>query len=316
MSENKVSVTIASYNNRAIIGECIASVLGQTHREVEVVLVDNASTDGTAAFVSDNYPSVRVLHNEDNDLFCKAQNRGIRETSGDYVLVLNSDVVLDSRFVEEALKPMNARPRVGSVTGRILRKGGGVIDTTGLFLGRDRKPVDRGYGEPDDGRYMEPGYVFGAGGVAPLYRRKMLEEVSLDGEYFDESYGAFYEDLDLAWRARARGWTAWYAPEAVAWHVRGATARTGKPARGLFRRYALARLPDALKSRLVVNRYLTMVKNETLGGLLMNLPFIVFYDLRLWFYLLFFSPRAIPAVARGMGLVGKAWRRRSLTHVA
>lgn len=316
MSAEQVSVTIASYNNRAIIGECIASVIGQTHREVEVVLVDNASTDGTAGFVRENFPAVKVIENDANELFCKAQNRGIRASSGEYVLVLNSDVVLDARFVEEALKAMESRPRVGSVSGRILRKGGGVIDTTGLFLGRDRRPVDRGYGEPDDGRYMEPGYVFGAGGVAPLYSREMLDDVAIDGEFFDESYGAFYEDLDLAWRARSMGWKAWYAPAAVAWHVRGATARTGKGGRGFFSRYALSRLPDALKSRLVVNRYLTMVKNETIGGFLMNLPFIVFYDLRLWFYLLFFSPRSIPAVVRGLGLMGDAWRKRSLTHVA
>jgi GT2 family glycosyltransferase len=315
MSAKKVSVSIASYNNRTIIGECIVSVLGQTHPGIEIVLVDNASTDGTADFVSENFPGVRVLRNGSNELFCKAQNSGIRASSGEYVLVLNSDAVLDSRFVEEALNPMEARPDVGSVTGRILRKGGGVIDTTGLFLGRDRRPVDRGYGEPDDGRYMEPGYVFGAGGVAPLYRRDMLEDVSIDGEYFDENYGAFYEDLDLAWRAAARGWKAWYAPAAVAWHMRGATARTAAPGRGLMRRYALARLPDSLKSRLVVNRYLTMVKNDTPGGFLLNLPFIAFYDLRLWFYLLLFSPRAIPGVAKGLGLMGDAWRKRGLTHV-
>lgn len=313
MSPGKVSVVIASYNNRPIIGDCIASALGQSHPAVEVILVDNASTDGTPEFVRESFPEVRVIRNETNELFCGAQNRGIRASSGEYVLALNSDAVLEPRFVEEALKPMETNPDVGSVTGRILRSGGGVIDTTGLFLGRDRRPVERGYGELDYGQYMEPGRVFGAGGAAPLYRRAMLDDVAAGGEYFDETYGAFYEDLDLAWRAAARGWMACYAPSAVAYHMRGATARTGTGPRFL-KGNAFAMLPDGLKSRLVVNRYLTIAKNDTLAGLLVNLPFILLYDIRIWLYLLFFSPGAIPGVFRGLRALGAAWSRRSFTH--
>ncbi len=314
MSPKKVSVVIASYNNMAFITDCVASAISQSYPEVEVILVDNASTDGTPELVRGSFPGVGVIQNEANELFCAAQNRGIRASSGDYVLSLNSDVVLEPRFVEEAVRAIESNQKVGSVTGRILRSGGGVIDTTGLFLGRDRRPVERGYGDPDDGRYMEPGRVFGAGGVAPLYRREMLEDVSLDGEYFDETYGAFYEDLDLAWRAAKRGWTALYAPGAVAYHMRGATARRNAPGLRLFRRYAFAMLPDSLKSRLVVNRYLTMVKNDTLSGVLMNLPFILFCDIKLWLYMLLFSPGAIPGVFRGLCALRVAWSRRSYNH--
>ena len=315
MSNKKVSVSIASYNNRAIIADCISSVLAQSHPDIEVVLVDNASTDGTAEFVRENFPAVRVVVNRQNELFCGAQNKGIRAGTGEYVLVLNSDVVLDARFVEEALAAMCNDQGIGSVSGRILRSGGGVIDTAGLLLGRDRRPVDRGYGEPDDGRYMEPGYVFGAGGVAPLYRRAMLDDIAEDGEYFDEAFGAFYEDLDLSWRAAARGWKAWYAPSAVAYHMRGATARTERPRRRFLMNYGFARLPDGLKSRLVVNRYLTMVKNDTLAGAARNLPHILLYDMKIWSYMLFFSPGTIPGVIRGLGALKTAWRKRGTTHV-
>jgi GT2 family glycosyltransferase len=311
---SSVSVSIVSFNNRSFIGGCLDSVMRQDYPASEVVLVDNASTDGTVELVRENYPGVRVIANPENELFCRAQNTGIRSTTGDYALVLNSDVVLDTGFLSAAVAAMESDPKVGSVTGRVLRTGGGVIDTTGLSLGRDRRPVDRGYGEPDDGRYAVRGYVFGAGGVCPLYRRAMLDDIAMDGEYFDESYGAFYEDLDLAWRADRRGWRAFFAPGAVAYHQRGATARTGGGGAGLLGSYAISRLPDSLKARVVVNRYLTMVKNDSLAGALFHLPWILFYDIKLWMYLVFFAPRAIPGVLSGMKLLPLAWQRRKLIH--
>jgi len=313
-----VSVTIAAYNNRDIISDCLNSVLRQSRPVHEVVLVDNASTDGTADFVAVNFPDVRVIRNTSNELFSPAQNRAIAGTGGEYVLMLNSDAVLDEGFVAAAVDAMESDPVVGSVSGRVLRAGGGVIDTTGLTLGRDRRPVERGYGEPDDGRYSEGGYVFGAGGVCPLYRRTMLEDVKLaDGEYLDGTYGAFYEDLDLAWRANIRGWKAIYEPGAVAYHVRGATARTKRPRAGFLARFGLARLPVGLRARVAANRWLTIVKDDTPGGFVINLPFILLYELRLWAYFMVFSPSALPEVFRLLrdGLV-RAWRLRKKIHAA
>lgn len=309
-----VSVSVVSFNNRGFIGDCLDSVMRQGHPDIEVVLVDNASTDGTVEYVRENFPGVRVIQNAANELFCRAQNTGIRSGSGEYVLALNSDAVLDPRFVSRTVNAMEADPRIGSVTGRVLRTGGGVIDTTGISVGRDRRPVERGYGEPDDGRYHDAGYVFGAGGVCPLYRRAMLEDVALDGEYFDESYGAFYEDMDLAWRAAIRGWKAYYEPDAVAYHQRGATARTDETGPRFFRNFAMSRLPDFLKVRLAVNRYLTIVKDDTPGGFIKDLPYILAYELKLWAYLIFFAPGTLPGVLSGMKRLGQAWRRRKLVH--
>lgn len=311
---SSVSVSIVSFNNRSFIGDCLDSVMRQDYPASEVVLVDNASSDGTVEFVRENYPGVRVIVNSENELFCRAQNTGIRSTAGEYVLVLNSDVVLDSGFLSAAVAAMESDPKVGSVTGRVMRTGGKVIDTTGMFVGRDRRPMDRGYGEPDDGRYTVRGYVFGAGGVCPLYRRVMLDEVAMGGEYFDESYGAFYEDLDLAWRADRRGWRAYFAPAAVAYHQRGATARKAGDAPGIIGDYAISRLPDSLKARVVVNRYLTMVKNDSLAGVLLHLPWIIYCDVKLWAFLVLFAPRAIPGVLSGLKLLPLAWQRRKLIH--
>jgi len=312
----RVSVGIAAFNNRDIIGDCLASVFAQSIEPSEVVVVDNASEDGTADLVASEFPRARLVINETNELFTGAQNRCIATTDGDYYLMLNSDVVLDSGFLEAAVAAMESDPATGSVSGRVLRGGGGVIDTTGLFLGHDRRPLERGYGEPDDGRYPEPGYVFGAGGACPLYRRSMLEDVRLkEGEYLDGSYGVFYEDLDLAWRANIRGWKAYYEPSAVAWHLRGASARTEKPAAGFLGRFGLAGLPVKFRSRVLANRWLTIIKDDTPGGFLGNLPFIALYELKLWAYFVLFSPSALPGFFRLMaGGAGRAWRLRKKIH--
>ncbi|MGA2192325.1 MAG: glycosyltransferase family 2 protein [Nitrospirota bacterium] len=313
MASEKVSVSIVSYNTRHFLGDCLSSVMAQTYPDVETVLVDNGSTDGSAGFVRENFPAVKVIESRENLLFCKGQNVGIKEGSGEYVLVLNSDVVLDKNFISEMVGAARMDETIGSVSGKILRTGGEKIDTTGLFLGRSRKPVERGYGRKDDGSYGEPGYIFGAGGAAPLYRRRMLEDVALEGEYFDEGYGAFYEDLDLAWRARRRGWKAYYAPGAVAWHARGGTAKVKNPP-VFLRRYDLTYLSDKMKARLILNRYMTVIKNDRPLEFLRDLPWIALYDARLWVYLLLFSPGAIPEFIKGFPRLKSAFRRRKMIH--
>ena len=317
MPLKKVSVSIVNYCGRELLAECLASVGRQTYPSLETVVVDNASDDGSVEFVRESFPWARVIENGRNELFCKAQNTGIGSTSGEYVLILNNDVVLHEDFVAEAVKAIEADPKVGAVTGKILRMDGRTLDTTGLFRGRDRRPVERGYGRPDEGRFEAPEYVFGTGGVCPLYRRECLDDASPDGEYFDPGYGAFYEDLDLAWRAQRKGWRAYYAPKAIAWHHRGATAqkkvagkRSERDKGGMFSGFAYARLPDFLKARLLLNRYKTMIRNDRLPEFFRDLPWILLYDLKLWGYTLLFSPRALPGFIKGLPGLAAAWRRR------
>ncbi|MBI5191539.1 MAG: glycosyltransferase family 2 protein [Nitrospirae bacterium] len=313
MSKPKVSISIVNYNRKGLLEACLASVMAQDYPEVEVVVVDNASADGSADMVRVKFPTVKLIVNETNLFFCAAHNQGIKATDGEYVLVLNNDVTIEKDFVSHMVRAMELDNKIGSVSGRILRTGGKRLDTTGLSLGRDRRPVERGYGDPDVGRYPEPGYVFGAGGVAPLYRRAMLKDVAHDGQYFDESFEAFYEDLDVAWRANRRGWKAYYTPKAVAYHARGGTAKTGKPPLGLFEGYDFAYLSPAMRARLVRNRWLTILKNDNLPEFLLNLPFILAYDIKVWLFLLIFSPGSIPDILRGAKALPDAWRQRKRT---
>ena len=310
----KVSVTIVCYNNRGYLDGLLGSVFGQDYPDIEVVVVDNKSSDGSAEFIKENFPKVRLIVNDKNEFFCKGQNDAIRGSSGEFVLALNTDVVLGPGFISAMVAAMEGDPKTGSVSGKILRGGGERVDTTGLYLGRDRRPVERGYGELDEGGYETPGPIFGAGGAAPMYRRAMLDDVAIEGEFFDETYEMYYEDLDLAWRAARRGWKGWYTPDAVAYHLRGGSAKSGAQPPGFIKR-DFALIPPMLKAKLLRNRYLTMIKNDEPRDFIRNLPYILAYELKVWAYVTLFSIKTIPEFIRGMkGALAVARRRRGLVH--
>ena len=228
----------------------------------------------------------------------RSLNNGISDAKGEFILCLNDDVLLSAAFIENALKGFDINDKVGMVSGKILRFDKKTIDSTELFLTPWRTAKERGYGIKDVGQFEKNGYVFGVSGAVAFYRRKMLKDIKKMGtvlkgwdsphffEYFDSRFGFFYEDLDVAWRAQRMGWKGYYVPSAIAYHLRGGTARVsegkGKP---LARHY----ISDELHACLIKNRYRTIAKNETMLGFLLHLPFILLYDMLVWFYVLSFK---------------------------
>ena len=219
-----ISVIIATHNRKDLLKRCLDSVRGQGLRDAETIVVDNASADGSVEMVATYYSGVRLIRNTRNLLFCKAYNQGIDAAKGSFVLCLNNDAVLHKDYLKEALFAIGSDNKIGMVSGKILRMDKTTIDSTGLFLGRNRKPIERGYGKKDTGQYEEPGYVFGVCGAATFFRKSMLNGLKDEHGYFDERFGMYYEDLDICWRAQNKGWKAYYTPKAIAYHVRGGTA--------------------------------------------------------------------------------------------
>lgn len=312
MSEGLISVVIVNYNGEKFLPDCLSSLCCQTILPSEVVVIDNASSDRSRELVRESYPEVKLIPNKENEFFCRGGNIGFAATSAPFVLLLNNDAFLEPNYLEEALAPMQRDDRIGSVTGKIMRTDRETIDTAGQELSRSRKPLDRGYGLEDDGRYDEEEEVFGCGGVAPLLRRAMLEDVALEGQIFDEDFVQYYEDLDLMWRARNLGWKAWYTPRAIAFHHRGGVGQSEPAAKSWVRKYALANLPIELQGHVLKNRYAVMVKNDRLGSWLLDFPWIFFYELKVLSYLLLMRPRLIPRYLRGLGFIKTAKRKRRL----
>lgn len=295
-----VSVVIVNYNRKAYLRDCLNAVSAQTRGPLEMIVVDNNSSDGSAEMVRQEFAQVKLIVNQYNALYCRAQNQGIRAAKGDYIICLNNDVVLEKDFVQRLVERAGSDEKIGMACGKIFLMDKKTLDSAGQILGRARNPVERGYKRWDSGLYNEAVYVFSAGGVAPLYKRRMLEEIKIAGQYFDESYGMFYEDLDIAWRANLLGWRAFYNPQAIAYHHRGGTAKTESPPLSIFKRYDFTCLPPELQARLVKNRYMTILKNDCVKDILVNLPWLIAYEIKLWAYLTLFHPALIIKIVKEM----------------
>jgi GT2 family glycosyltransferase len=254
-----VSVLITTYNSAKFLERCLESLLQQVYKPLEVIVVDNASSDGTRDLLAKARPEVRVVYNDTNIGFAAAQNRAARLAKGSWLLSLNPDVVLSPDFVEKAVERGNVDPRIGVVCGKLLRwvpnenpEFTRIIDSTGIYFLPNLRHLDRGAGEPDHGQFEQMEHVFGATGAAALYRRAMVDDVSVNGEFFDEQFFAYREDADLAWRAQLMGWRCLYTPEAVGWHVRRVTPE---------RR---SELPTEINWHSIKNRFLMRAKNISL----------------------------------------------------
>ncbi len=300
-----VCVTIVTYNSREFIEACLHSVFRQNYHPLEVVVVDNASTDGTHEVLEPFEDRALVIYNQQNWGFAAAQNQAIQASSSDWALVLNPDVLLRDGFIERLVERAEIGPNIGTVCGRLLALGRDLtvprtplIDTAGIYFTPAMRHFDRGWRQTDRGRFQEPEYVFGASAAAALYRRDMIRDISTPYGFFDPDFFAYREDADVAWRAQLFGWRCLYVPDAVGYHV-----RTVGP---VNRRT----VPAAINMHSVKNRLLMRVKNLT-GGLWRRfwLP-TTLRDLIVIGGCLFWEPTSLPAFWRAAKCFPRALEQR------
>jgi GT2 family glycosyltransferase len=216
-----ISVVVLNYNGKRYLDDCLSSLAAQTFRDFEVIVVDNASKDGSVEHIKSNFSWVRLVINKENLGFAGGTNSGIRAAVGELIFTFNNDARADRRLLEYLHKPM-ADSKVGVCAAKMLLADGR-INSTGICLSRSGAAWDRGMFEPDTGQYDAEEEVFGACAGAALYRKEMLDEIGL----FDEDFFLYMEDVDLAFRARLAGWKCIYVPEAKVYHHHGGTAGAG-----------------------------------------------------------------------------------------
>jgi GT2 family glycosyltransferase len=296
-----VAITIVTFNSGRFIRRCLESVLEQRHAKTHVIVVDNGSTDGTVDILDGFSDRITVVCNETNSGFAAGQNQAIAMSRSDWVLALNPDVLLMPGFIAALVAAGESDSKVGTVCGKLLSMSADFklpkrpsFDSTGVYFTPALRHFDRGSGQTDDGQYEQLEFVFGATGAAALYRRKMIEQISIAGEFYDHDFFVYREDADVAWRAQLFGWTCLYVPYAQGYHV-----RTVKPDN---RR----RLPAYINMHSVKNRFLLRIKNVTGPLYLRHLFAISWRDLMVILGCLtheFQSLRAFPAIFR-------MWRRQ------
>jgi GT2 family glycosyltransferase len=295
-----VTVGIVTWNSADVIEACLASVRAQTARGVVLRVLDNASSDDTRARLERVTTADERVYVDRNLGFSAAHNRLIGSTTSAFYLCLNPDVVLSPEFVRTLIDALHRDPRAGAATGKLLRVGDGppVIDSTGIIMLPSQRHLDRGADREDTGQFAREEYVFGASGAAACYRRAMLDDVKVAGEYFDEDFFAYREDADLAWRAQLLGWRCLYVPDAVARHRRHVTPE---------RRAAL---PATINAWSVRNRFLLRVKNQTLGHALRFLLPTLARDLQVIGYVLLKERTSLGALGDVIRLWPRTWAKR------
>lgn len=296
----KVSLIVLNYNGLRFLASCLNSInnLKVLNFELEKIIVDNASTDGSVAEIKSKYKDFNLIINEKNLGFAGGINKGIKQASGSIIVTLNIDVVLDPNFLVAALEQFQD-PQVGAVAGKVLRLNNKkVIDSTGHVVYKNRLFIDRGDGEVDKGQYDQVEEIFGACAGIGVYRKAMLEDVKINEEYFDEDFFLFLEDTDLNWRAQLFGWKTIYTPKAVAYHWRGGVA-----ARGSY----------VVEKNNYKNRYLMLIKNDSWFSLAKILPQLVLTDFLKTVGVFSRSPRSFVAgVKETILLAPKMWKKRSI----
>jgi hypothetical protein len=270
---------VPHWNNYPLLSRCLVAVCAQTEKDFSVLVVDNGSTDGSPLLVARDFPSVRLIRLKENLGFAAAVNRGIAASRSEYLAFVNNDVRLAPDWLEKMLGGIRSDLSLGAVAGKLLFDSAPPdrIASAGSIILKSGFGRDRGCGEEDRGQFDRREEIFWASGGACLIPRRLFADIGL----WDETFFAYFEDIDLGLRARLRGYRCLYLPAAVGRHVGGATG-DGVP-----------RLGAALRFR---NAFMVALKNFPGPVLRRHLVYVLFSHLRALVYL----------AAKGYGR--EAWR--------
>lgn len=216
-----ITIVIPNWNGKRFLDTSLDSLRRQTFKDFETIVVDNGSTDGSVNFIREKYPEVKLIKFSKNRGFSAAVNEGIRHSNSKYVALLNNDTECDSKWLAELFKTAeSADGKIGSFSSKMISfYDRNRIDGVGISVDKLGGALQIGYLESDNGQFDSSFQVFGPVGGAALYRREMLTKIGL----FDEDFFAYYEDVDLAWRAKVQGWDSIYVPTAIVYHIHTGT---------------------------------------------------------------------------------------------
>jgi GT2 family glycosyltransferase len=216
-----ISCIVVNWNRRELLRACLQSLARQDYADIEIIVVDNGSTDGSVELCEDGFlPRVRLIRNSENRGFCAANNQGIAAASGEFIALLNNDAEADPGFLTALVRLFEGRLDLGMAASKIVVwEDPGLIDKAGHLIYPDGQNRGRGTGERDLGQFDRVEEVLWPDGCAALYRKSMLDQIG----GFDEDLFAYGDDAELGLRARIAGWQCLYTPHAVARHHRGST---------------------------------------------------------------------------------------------
>ncbi len=322
MKKGYVSIIIINYNTKQLLSRCMDHIREQTWDKVEVIFIDNDSKDGSCEFFQKTFPTEICVGNRDNLGYAKAANQGIKMAKGEYVMILNPDVLLGPKYLENCIKKLEENDKAAATSGKVYKydfandQATKFIDTVGLFSYPNRRFIDDGQGLEDNGQFQTEKEVFGVSGACPVYRRTALEDIKLPfngdpihpSEYLDEDFFMYKEDVDISWRFQLAGWSCWYVPSAIAYHGRGT---------GVLKRFSnwevyknRSKLNAFQKSYSYTNQRLMQIKNELVLSFLKHFFAILWKEILITGYIIFREPFLLKAWWNLIKLTPKALKKR------
>ena len=261
MTGELVSVVVVNWNGREYLDDCLSSLLKQSHEEMELILVDNASGDGSVEYVRGRFPQVRVIRNERNLGFGAAANRGIKEAKGPFVLFLNNDLYIEEDCIKELLNTLEGDGVGGAVPKILFFERPDRINSFGITMNYLGLACPKHFGQPDRRDLTEEETA--CGGII-LTRKELFQEIG----GFDEEMFLYHEDSDLSWRMRLKGKRLVVNPKAILYH-----------------KYHFGRNPDKFYHS-EKNRLVMLIKNYSLKTLIIILPPALLVELAELFFAL------------------------------
>lgn len=220
---NRVAVVIPNWNGQDMIGKCVDSLLNQQSVKPIIIVVENGSVDDSLTILKTYGDSIIVLVQKENLGFAGGVNAGIKhalDLGVEHIALFNNDAVADPDWLISLVRTLDSSKEAGIATSKILIGDTGKLDSTGDWYSTTGMPFPRGRNELDTGQYDTKTDVFGASGGASLYRASLFREIGL----FDEDFFAYYEDVDISFRAQLSGWKVLYCPSAIVYHALSATS--------------------------------------------------------------------------------------------
>jgi len=307
----QTSVHLVVYNGAPWLKWCLESLAKQTYQDFFLLIIDNGSIDSSGELANDfllGHSSLakrtRLIKNKHNIGFAKGHNQAMAWTDSEYVLIVNQDAYLLPEYLAYLVSSLMQNDRAGAVSGKILhwpfneetfhvtefsKLAKNYFDSMGLAILRSRRVINLAQGEEDTGQYESPRQVFGVPGTVPLYRRAALENVSVQGEIFDEDFVSYKEDVDIAWRLNLAGYEAWLEPRAVCYHDRSLSHGLGLRQEYMKRKGR----PRDLKVYSWVNHIGVLVKNDGVINFWRDFPWWFGHELAKAFFLLLTDPLTI-----------------------
>lgn len=260
----KVSVVIVNWNGEKYLYKCIKSLLEVDYENIEVIIIDNGSSDNSVKIIEENFnDNVKLVKNE-NEGYAGGANKGIHMSTGEYVLIANPDIIFTADYILKLVESLEKSNENAAAIGKLLKYDFdkneiiNVIDSAGIRLNHKRQGMDIGQNDEDRGQYEEDRRVFGVCGAAALFKKSALEDVKINNDYFDSEFFAYKEDIDICWRLNLYGFKCLYIHDAIAYHGRGMNS-----SKGLINTIKNRRSQsEFLKGISFRNHYLMLMKNE------------------------------------------------------